>query len=118
MESNGLPNRIHVSEETANALTLQGKGHWLTPREDKIVAKGKGELQTYFVNSRGDGKATESVITASSCMSGVNSSEGRGHEIRHVLREEDDGTGSRSDDHDEIEAIGEKLKNRLYTKEQ
>ncbi len=41
--------RIHVSEATAECLRVSGKGHWLTAREDKIVAKGKGEMQTYFV---------------------------------------------------------------------
>jgi len=49
MESNGFPGRIHVSQETADALRAKGKAAWLTPREDKIVAKGKGELQTYWV---------------------------------------------------------------------
>ncbi|CAB9526088.1 Receptor-type guanylate cyclase gcy [Seminavis robusta] len=49
MESNGVPGRIHVSQSTADLLVAQGKSEWLTPREDKIVAKGKGEMQTYFV---------------------------------------------------------------------
>ncbi|CAB9497512.1 Receptor-type guanylate cyclase gcy [Seminavis robusta] len=49
MESNGVPNGIHVSESTAQLLKLGGKEHWLTPREDKITAKGKGEMQTYWV---------------------------------------------------------------------
>ena len=52
MESNGVRGRIHVSQETANELISKGKGSWLSPREDKIVAKGKGELQTYWVNPR------------------------------------------------------------------
>ena len=47
MESNGAPGRIHCSEATAEALRSRGKGHWLTPREDEIVVKGKGEMQTY-----------------------------------------------------------------------
>ena len=41
MESNGLKNRIQVSQETADCLTLKGKGSWLKPREDMIEAKGK-----------------------------------------------------------------------------
>ena len=40
MESNGMPGRIHVSQATADALTLAGKSHWLIAREEKIVAKG------------------------------------------------------------------------------
>jgi len=49
MESNGMKGRIHVSEDTANLLIRAGKGDWVTPREEKIVAKGKGEMQTYWV---------------------------------------------------------------------
>ena len=44
MESNGEKGRIHVSQATADALTKGGKANWLTPREDKIVAKGKGKI--------------------------------------------------------------------------
>lgn len=52
MESNGLPGRIHISQETADELIAKGKSSWVTPREDKIVAKGKGELQTFWVSPR------------------------------------------------------------------
>lgn len=53
MESNGEKGRIHVSEQTAEALRAKGKGHWLTAREDMIEAKGKGTLQTYWVSEQG-----------------------------------------------------------------
>jgi class 3 adenylate cyclase len=49
MESNGLPGKIHISQETARLLIAAGKEHWVTPREEKVVAKGKGELQTYWL---------------------------------------------------------------------
>lgn len=52
MESNGVMNRIHVSQSTADALIQCGKKDWLEAREDRIVAKGKGEMQTYFVTVR------------------------------------------------------------------
>ena len=50
MESQGLSGRIHASEATANTPRAQGKEEWLAPREDKVFAKGKGEMQTYFVS--------------------------------------------------------------------
>jgi class 3 adenylate cyclase len=50
MESNGLRDRIQVSQETADLLIVGGKPHWVSPREDKIKAKGKGELQTYWLD--------------------------------------------------------------------
>ena len=49
MESHGLRGKIHVSEASAKLLIEAGKGSWVTARPDKIAAKGKGELQTYFV---------------------------------------------------------------------
>jgi len=37
-----------VSQKTADLITQAGKGHWLTPREDLVHAKGKGALQCYW----------------------------------------------------------------------
>jgi hypothetical protein len=66
MESNGRPGQIHVSEETADLLRKAGKSHWVTPREDKIVAKGKGELSTFWVNVRtsGTNSTTDSYLSS------------------------------------------------------
>ena len=50
MESAGTSNRIHISQETADALTELGKGNWLRPRADLVTIKGKGDLQTYWVH--------------------------------------------------------------------
>lgn len=50
MESTGAKNRVHISEQTRTALVLAGKAHWVIARDDKVVAKGKGELQTYWLN--------------------------------------------------------------------
>ena len=50
MESSGKPNKIHVSQATADLLKEAGKGHWLTACTNVIEAKGKGRLQTYFVD--------------------------------------------------------------------
>jgi class 3 adenylate cyclase len=67
MESNGQRNKINISQETADLLVGAGKGHWLTPRADKVVAKGKGELQTYWLDLRGD--TSKSQQSASSSVS-------------------------------------------------
>jgi class 3 adenylate cyclase len=61
MESNGSKGRLHISQTTADELTKAGKAHWLTPREDKIVAKGKGEMQTYWVTWKSFTTATKSI---------------------------------------------------------
>lgn len=52
MESNGQKGHIHVSEETASELISRNKEHWLMERKDKIIAKGKGELKTYWLQMK------------------------------------------------------------------
>jgi len=49
MESNGTPGKIQVSQSTADALIADGKEHWLVSRKEKVFTKGKGDLQTYFL---------------------------------------------------------------------
>lgn len=51
IEETGLPGRIHVSERTATLLMSASKGHWVEKREDKVIAKGKGELSTFWIKS-------------------------------------------------------------------
>jgi hypothetical protein len=53
MESTGLCNRIHLSQETADLLQAAGKSHWLQMRKERVKAKGKGELQTYWLATGG-----------------------------------------------------------------
>lgn len=67
IESNGFKNRIHVSAETAELLCRAGKSHWVTPRRDKIEAKGKGLLQTYWVLNKG-ARSVGASSTGSSSM--------------------------------------------------
>ena len=50
-----------MSQSTADALILQGKESWLVARKEKVVAKGKGEMQTYFLESNEKGAKTASV---------------------------------------------------------
>lgn len=49
MESTGQSNKIQVSQETADLLIAAGKLSWLTAREELVSAKGKGQLQTYWL---------------------------------------------------------------------
>ena len=49
METNSKKNQIHVSQETADLLMKAGKESWLQKREDKIIAKGKGQMETYWL---------------------------------------------------------------------
>eukprot|EP00977_Amphora_coffeiformis_P015123 scaffold4420_cov187-Amphora_coffeaeformis.AAC.18 len=63
MESTGAPNKIQMSQETADLLIAAGKTQWLTARKEKVIAKGKGELQTYWLDLHDDSgtKSTSSV---------------------------------------------------------
>lgn len=61
MESTGLPNKIHISKETADLLIEAGKGRWLSARLDKVYAKGKGELQTFWLGSGGSSSVDGSM---------------------------------------------------------
>eukprot|EP00934_Nitzschia_sp_Nitz4_P002441 Nitzschia sp. Nitz4//scaffold68_size99682//91398//95434//NITZ4_004577-RA/size99682-snap-gene-0.6-mRNA-1//1//CDS//3329556632//2436//frame0 len=51
MESNGLPNQIQCSQQTADLLKEADKGHWIRPRKDLVHAKGKGFVQTFWIVS-------------------------------------------------------------------
>jgi hypothetical protein len=62
MESTGLKNRIHCSKETAELLVQQGKRKWLEAREDKVIAKGKGELSTFWISSKEDSRKAGSSL--------------------------------------------------------
>ena len=62
METTGASNRIQISPATADLVVDSGKGHWLRKRDELIEAKGKGEIQTYWVK----GKTASSARTGSS----------------------------------------------------
>jgi class 3 adenylate cyclase len=58
MESTGARNKIQVSEEVAELLLKAGKAHWIQPRQDLVIAKGKGEMQTYWLEVKGEAAAS------------------------------------------------------------
>lgn len=49
MESTGIVSKIQISQSTANLLIQAGKSHWVTQRNGAVEAKGKGLIQTYWV---------------------------------------------------------------------
>jgi class 3 adenylate cyclase len=49
VESTGQRNKIHLSHETAELLYKDGKSNWLQKRSETVMAKGKGEMQTYWL---------------------------------------------------------------------
>lgn len=65
MESNGQREMIHVSQATADFLIKHGKEHWLHAREEKVQAKGKGEMQTYFVSPTTGAGSVASAFSSS-----------------------------------------------------
>lgn len=65
MESTGESNRIQVSQKTANLLIASSKESWLTAREELVIAKGKGQLQTYWLE-RDRNRSTSSYSDMSS----------------------------------------------------
>ena len=64
MEHTGIRDRIQLSQETADLLISAGKTNWLSQREDVVNPKGKGEMQTYWleISARND----SSVVDTSS----------------------------------------------------
>jgi len=49
MESTSQPNCIQVSKDTADLLRAEGMEDYLVPREDRVHAKGKGKLSTFWL---------------------------------------------------------------------
>lgn len=60
-----MKTKIQISSETADLLTAAGKSHWVTPRETKVLAKGKGELQTYWLEVQSSRRRTKSKAPSS-----------------------------------------------------
>jgi hypothetical protein len=58
MEGNGKPGMIQCSQTTADLLISAGKGSWVTKRDELVQAKGKGMMQTYWVEPRNRGASS------------------------------------------------------------
>jgi class 3 adenylate cyclase len=50
METTATSRTIHMSQATADRLKATGKQSWVRKRDGKVWAKGKGELQTYWLD--------------------------------------------------------------------
>lgn len=77
VEGTGAKNRIHVSEATALLLKAAGKDSWLIQRGQKVNAKGKGEMQTYWVHSTSHAKSVASHTSSN----GASATSGESFEI-------------------------------------
>ena len=64
LESTSRRGRVHTSRDTAQHLISAGKEHWLEKREALTEMKGKGSMETYFINV--DGEKAGSVVSDSS----------------------------------------------------
>jgi Adenylate and Guanylate cyclase catalytic domain len=51
MEASGIPNRIQVSQATADLLIADGKTSWLAQDTESVSIDGKGEVVTYFLGN-------------------------------------------------------------------
>ena len=76
IEESSQPGCIQCSEETAHILMRAGKRKWLVKREEKINTRGKGEMQTYWINLSKHGRISRRPsLGTSSHLSFVASSE-------------------------------------------
>lgn len=71
MESNGVPSKIQCSQKTADLLIAAGKRHWLEKRPDLVEAKGKGKLQTYWIDPPSRSCSEHGGDTSHSSLSSV-----------------------------------------------
>jgi Adenylate and Guanylate cyclase catalytic domain len=95
VESTGQKDRIHMSAETAEQLKAAGKENWTKPRDDKVVAKGKGEMETFWLvaprkHSHVSGTSDESagdsaVVTLSAKSSHVEDRPSTGNDVSTVF---------------------------------
>jgi hypothetical protein len=67
LKSLGERNKIQVSQSTADLIIVAGKRHWLKSRQGGVTAKGKGVLNTFWLNpSAKKGSSSYAASEASS----------------------------------------------------
>ena len=74
MESTGIPTRIQISQQTADLLIGAGKESWIVPREGTVFAKGKGNMQTYWLTMTDDFMSEDGVLLEAHEKQGTTSS--------------------------------------------
>lgn len=58
-----LDKKKELSAETAELLKAAGKEHWLVKRDDAVEVKGKGKIETYWLQpAKGSGKDANNVM--------------------------------------------------------
>jgi hypothetical protein len=66
LKSLGERNKIQVSQSTADLLVAFGKSHWLKSRHGGVMAKGKGVLNTFWLNPSAKKGSTGSAASSES----------------------------------------------------
>jgi Adenylate and Guanylate cyclase catalytic domain/3'5'-cyclic nucleotide phosphodiesterase len=86
IESTGERGRIHMSTETAELLLIAGKKSWLEKRKDKVEAKGKGLIVTYWLTTDGGDTKSQCSDHGFGCVieEGMSTADQRERNIRLV----------------------------------
>lgn len=108
MEGTGMGGRIQVSGTTAELLKKFSKGDWLTPRDNLVEVKGRGEVQTYWL-SRSGGMVVHKFPTSDECQQmAVSSARNPGRStVKDIDRPLDlSGKSNRSRESDGMSATG------------
>jgi class 3 adenylate cyclase len=90
IESTGARNRTHISKQTADLLVAAGKTHWIKSRDETIVAKGLGELETFWlvIGAGKERHPNDNASVASSALSVALSVQSDGQPLQlHALTE-------------------------------
>ena len=84
IESTGVQGKIHISDATAELLSSAGKRHWTTPRNEQVVAKGKGVMVTHWLDTKNARAATSDHSCSSEQLSDFDSIAPEADESRRV----------------------------------